>query len=141
MALPCIVCGRELREALQGFSVNQPSEGVLAIIDGNYGSTVFDPMNGEMLQVNICDPCLVEAGELGRVVHGRNSRPVIADYLGIVGHEEVEYIPVLWNRGLSGFEDSCHIEIEDLDRLPERIHLNLSIEYIRKVILEKEADG
>jgi hypothetical protein len=65
-SFPCIICGKEL----SGYGdpeevVAQPDNGVMCTTYGNYGSTVFDPMDGSFLAFNICDDCLVEAGEKG----------------------------------------------------------------------------
>lgn len=138
-ALPCIVCGKVLFNVLPDYSENQPSKGVSAVIDGQYGSTVFDPMNGELLQVNICDPCLVKAGGLGQVHHGRTSKPVTISYMGVIGYEEVEYVPVMWRWDLPGFNDTCCIDEEDLDKLPKTIHLRFTVEEIKAALVEGDA--
>jgi hypothetical protein len=67
-SFPCIICGKTLRRAFS--AVDQPSEGVMCITNGNYGSTVYDPMSNtrESLAFNICDPCLVTAAKKGRVM-------------------------------------------------------------------------
>lgn len=65
-ALPCVVCGRTLRNVMDETD-NQPSDGVVCQTRGNYGSTVFDSFNGEKLEFNLCDPCLVKADEQGRI--------------------------------------------------------------------------
>lgn len=72
MTLPCIVCGKALESAVRSVGSrtdpNQPSEGTVFSSHGNYGSTVWDPMTGvDMLEINVCDPCLVE--HAGRVLH------------------------------------------------------------------------
>lgn len=64
-AIPCIVCRRELT----GCSVpNQPLDGLAFSSCGHYGTTAFDPMDGSALEINVCDPCLTEAGARGRVL-------------------------------------------------------------------------
>jgi hypothetical protein len=30
---------------------------------------VFDPMDGSVLEINVCDACLLRAAKLGRVIH------------------------------------------------------------------------
>lgn len=71
-AAPCIVCSRELREVIEerGMTgtVNQPDGGVAFESYGHYGTTVFDPMDGTRLEVNVCDECLTEAAKKGRVL-------------------------------------------------------------------------
>ena len=65
-ALPCIVCGREL----EGCSLpNQPLDGLSFYTRGAYGTTLFDPMDGSYIELNVCDPCLSAAGARGRVLH------------------------------------------------------------------------
>lgn len=61
--LCCIVCGRELDPAFgeEFQDGNQPFGGTVFVAHGQYGSTVFDPMNNNYLEVNICDGCLVKA--------------------------------------------------------------------------------
>lgn len=66
MTLPCIVCGKDLESALPADlegGQNQPNDGTTFISHGQYGSTVWDPMDrggNEMLEINICDPCLLQ---------------------------------------------------------------------------------
>ncbi len=64
-ALPCILCKRELH-SYDDYS-NHPSEGVCANTRGNYGSRVYDSMNGRYLEFSICDDCLIEAGDRGLI--------------------------------------------------------------------------
>lgn len=64
-ALPCIVCKTALSNIDE--TGNQPSGGLAFTTPGHYGTTLFDPMDGNLLEINICDPCLLEAGEGGRV--------------------------------------------------------------------------
>ena len=67
----CIVCDKPLRNAApEEISQNQPSGGTAFQSRGHYGSTVFDPMDGTYLEVNICDPCLTKAGAEGKVLIG-----------------------------------------------------------------------
>lgn len=70
-ALPCIVCGRGLTNAVPG-DCNQPADGTEFKARGHYGSGVIDPVDGpwtdfDRLTINVCDPCLTEAGRKGRV--------------------------------------------------------------------------
>jgi hypothetical protein len=65
---PCIVCGRQMRSVV-GRHHNQPMDGLSFASHGSYGSTVFDPMNGSMLEINVCDPCVQLAAADGRVLH------------------------------------------------------------------------
>lgn len=124
MIVPCIICGKILHEVWEQSSNNQPSDGVCAVIPGQYGSTVFDPMSsGEHLEINLCDKCLVEAGEKGRVLSGRHRKPVrMGDFL--VGYEELENVLVEWHKGLPGYDDFLELEPdEDLSKLPSTVHI------------------
>lgn len=67
MVLPCIVCGSILKEIGSGSS-NHADDANEFRTFGQYGSTVFDPLNGSYLAVNICDRCLTDAGRQGRVL-------------------------------------------------------------------------
>lgn len=56
-ALSCVRCDRDLYNAAPS-AQNQPGEGLAFTTRGHYGSTVFDPMDGSMLELNVCDSCL-----------------------------------------------------------------------------------
>lgn len=72
----CILCGFEFKQAVPG-DINQPAQGVEFISYGHYGSTRFDPMDGSFLALNICDVCLGDAIQVGRVVQGEHEQPRI----------------------------------------------------------------
>jgi hypothetical protein len=106
-ALPCIICGDTLKNVWED-AENQPSDGVACTTNGNYGSTVYDSiLNGEFLEFNICDPCLVKAGEQGRIYTARTRRAVDLEEWGIIGSVSAPYVPVLWHQGLPGMEDGA----------------------------------
>lgn len=57
-SLNCIVCDCELEDAGKNLD-NQPYKGTTFTSHGQYGSTVFDNMNGNgFLEINVCDECL-----------------------------------------------------------------------------------
>jgi hypothetical protein len=58
MILPCIRCGVLPESVDPGRGDNQPYAATAFSTGGHYGSTVFDPMNHERLEINVCDPCL-----------------------------------------------------------------------------------
>lgn len=58
--LPCLMCGKLLKSVLPSPDVNQPMGGTSFTTQGHYGSTLFDPMDGTRLELNVCDPCLLE---------------------------------------------------------------------------------
>lgn len=113
-ALPCIVCGEPLKNVWED-TQNQPDDGVACTTSGNYGSTVWDPvLTGEFLEFNICDPCLVRAGQQGRVYVARTRRPVHMHGFGVVGSIRAPYTPVLWHQGLAGYDDMIYVDdLED----------------------------
>lgn len=58
--LPCFKCGKELEPVCpSGDGRNQPYSAVVFETRGQYGSTVFDEIDGATLHINICDECLV----------------------------------------------------------------------------------
>lgn len=71
---PCLVCGKPLDPAIppgvHDRSHNQPDEAVVFRAHGQYGSTVFDPMDGTYLEINICDNCVTRLA-----VNIRHCRP------------------------------------------------------------------
>ncbi len=72
--LPCIVCGGDLISALPedlARDINQPADGLAFTTTGHYGSTVFDPGDGTMLEINVCDTCVSYAVQQG---HARELR-------------------------------------------------------------------
>lgn len=111
-ALPCIVCGVVLKNVSQDVD-NQPDRGLAFMTEGHYGSQVFDPMNGELLEITVCDECIAQAGEQGRVHTGRRARPVYMDVYGLIGWIRAPYVPVLWRKGLANFDDPIHVETVD----------------------------
>ena len=79
-ALPCIRCGKELKNVFED-AENQPSDGTAFITYGHYGSTVFDPMDSSScLELNVCDECLRELGQLGHVKQVVSSTKVTHTY-------------------------------------------------------------
>jgi len=54
--LHCFKCDKEL----ESFDDNivHPNNGVVFNTYGHYGSTCFDPMNGDTIEIVICDSCL-----------------------------------------------------------------------------------
>jgi len=91
--LPCIACGRELRNVADDSGTNQPYNGTAFTTHGHYGSTAFDPMNGHYLEINVCDACLVLQHE--RVMIGRDSKPIMEEG-SVVGWEPVNWKLVKW---------------------------------------------
>lgn len=76
-ALPCIACGNELVNVDAEVETNQPYNGTAFTSHGHYGSTIYDPMDGHYLELNVCDACL--ALHHNRVMEGRNYRLIIEE--------------------------------------------------------------
>lgn len=75
-ALPCIRCGKQLKQCMNKEPVaesfeNQPYNGTAFYTNGHYGSTVFDEMHGETIEINVCDTCLLDAAKEGRILYYR----------------------------------------------------------------------
>lgn len=69
-SLPCIICENVLVECFEhDDTFIQPSNGLVCSTTGNYGSTVYDPveMNPARLLFNICDDCFHAKAERGFV--------------------------------------------------------------------------
>lgn len=67
-SVPCLVCGRELRPAYPEAAEAQPYGGTAFASSGHYGSTVFDGSGGQWIEINLCDPCLRDGADRGRVL-------------------------------------------------------------------------
>lgn len=120
-ALPCLSCGAELRNVEIGVD-NQPMDGIYATTPGNYGSRVWDSINGEFLEFNICDDCLVLAGNRGRVWVARTQKPVT--YEGVlVGWATADYRPVPWRPGMEQLSDALAIDEDDFENPPPGVTL------------------
>jgi hypothetical protein len=65
--VPCFVCGKELDAAFSEFN-NQPHDATAFRSYGHYGSTFFDPMNNDFIELSICDSHLEE--RIARLCHG-----------------------------------------------------------------------
>lgn len=78
---PCLVCGRELKPIFSDISGHrQPDGATMFTTHGNYGSTVFDELDGTQLQINICDGCLKERSGRAHLLIVRRQREEIDAY-------------------------------------------------------------
>jgi hypothetical protein len=78
--LPCLICGKVAEPAFGPNRDSPPSDALLFISYGNYGSTVFDSVTGgEYLLTVICDRCITAAGEKGQVLHCIKPHPIPPD--------------------------------------------------------------
>jgi hypothetical protein len=122
--LPCIVCGYEPEpvDHDRHEDNNQPYGATAFTSHGHYGSTVFDPMDGQYLEINICDTCLRRGATSSRVVLSRDHRPVLTEYPDddghvwtnmYVGHDRVNRPFVRW----TGNEEQDPERQEDVRRV------------------------
>lgn len=98
-SLPCIVCGEVLRDTEVSEEHNViPYDGITFEGHGNYGSRLFDPLDGSYLIMVLCDSCAKERGD--RIIHIAYKRnvPVVhmkrkfsetVDRLGEDGYYEI----------------------------------------------------
>jgi len=64
---PCICCGRALVSIFPEEAPHHPSDAVMCVATGNYGSTVFDPFHNVERPFNVCDDCFTAADAAGRI--------------------------------------------------------------------------
>lgn len=57
--MKCFKCGKVLERVFKDFE-DQPWGATCFYSHGQYGSTVFDPMDDSYLGIYICDECMVE---------------------------------------------------------------------------------
>lgn len=76
--LNCIVCEKELKSALPDNErykeTNQPADGTAFHSRGHYGSTVFDPMDGTLAELNVCDECWAAKLRFIKITHKSTDR-------------------------------------------------------------------
>lgn len=90
--LPCIVCRKSLEYVWRHVSdefeeqgKNQPADGLAFYTTGNYGSEVFDSINGRrFITINVCDDCLIKTASAGMVATGdaTANEPELEPWLG-----------------------------------------------------------
>jgi len=127
-ALSCIACGKELKN-VDETAANQPYKGTAFQSHGHYGSTIYDPMDGRYIEINVCDECLKDKRE--RVLEGREAKPVMFDDALVGWCKTPGRMPVPWKVEQSVFDedDVLHIEPEVLERpdlYPEIVKWNVS---------------
>jgi hypothetical protein len=106
-ALPCIACGKQLPNVFDD-AENQPENGLAFITHGHYGSGAFDPMDGEYIEITVCDDCVRRAASEGKVLAGRDTKPVICEGV-LVGHERVNRATVPFNPDVAGSFDATDV--------------------------------
>jgi|ERR1700729_615421 len=123
-ALSCIRCDKALENVFDEVE-NQPGDGLAFTSAGHYGSTEFDPMDGSYIELNVCDKCLIELRNEGRVLYGRKSKRVLFEGT-IVGFVKIYRELTPWRgdeeEGDLGDDAPLNVDREDLERpelLPE----------------------
>lgn len=146
---PCLICGTTLYRVF--YDEGQPNDGINITTHGNYGSTVWDDMEGQFLIFNICDECIKEGSEQGRIFVGRSYVNVMVDtafgpnttIYSVVGSIRADrpYVPFNRKTYHDGMEpikmehDEC-IHYVEQDKV--RLHGGLTIESIRQMKAECE---
>lgn len=136
-ALPCIVCGTEL-EALfaEHGTENQPNHGVCFSTQGHYGSRVFDPMDGTMIEINVCDTCLAHAATMDRVYATRRNRPVgVRNTINAAnsvpytyfGYEMLSRPRLPWRSDLYGYAPDDRLLFDSVEELKAACETNPNI--------------
>jgi hypothetical protein len=121
----CIACGTELESSVGDSGENQPSDATTFRSYGQYGSTVFDPMDGSFLEINVCDRCLTLHQD--RVLWGRDYKHVTAcvggqKFPSVVGRTKAHRELTVWNPDIDYWES---IEIE-----PEEVGVIKDVEWL-----------
>lgn len=109
-ALPCVVCEKELLNVDEA-STNQPSEGLAFITHGHYGGTVFDPMDGRYLELNVCDECLLKLAVDKHVLLGQDRKLVTitsGPLPSVIGSTPVHRELVPWDPDAQERDDAVH---------------------------------
>lgn len=78
--MKCFKCGKVLERVFSDLEY-QPYGATSFYSHGQYGSTVFDPMDESYLGIYICDECMVENAQ--DVVEWRPSRESVSDTGGV----------------------------------------------------------
>jgi hypothetical protein len=149
MTLPCIRCDKDIPGVNNGpdYDGNQPSGGTTFSSTGQYGSTIFDPMDGSFIQVNVCDECLAVLAEKQTddrpiILAGRNTRLVWLEYAGIVGYQDIPYETTVWVPGERQFKSRRNMKLRELDApIPDDVHLNIEPQQLRDYALHLKDEG
>lgn len=107
--LPCFKCGRVMLNAFEEAD-NQPSEGTEFRTEGHYGSTFWDPFDGEELVLNVCDRCLRE--HCRRLGQQKRWLPVRCAGMQGFGRQWVERPLVAYTGNLDGSE--LRVDVDEL---------------------------
>lgn len=128
-SFPCLICGKSLERVIPEYEA-QPYEGVSCSTHGNYGSRVFDSMDGELIAFNICDECFVEAGDKGRLFYRQTMKPITVNKV-VTAYEPIErpYLP--WKNGMGNDLQAEEWSIEDVENNESKLQLLVSIDDLK----------
>jgi len=59
--MQCIVCDKALKMVSKEWKL--PKRGVHFYTYGHHGSAVFDPINGSVMSIAVCDDCLIKKSD------------------------------------------------------------------------------
>lgn len=116
--LKCVVCERTLRN-VDSDAENQPYDGTTFTSHGHYGSTVFDPMDGTFIEINICDEDLAALGKKSQVLMGQSRRPVLTPKRALIGWETIRRESVYWDATKSYYDEDDVVIISDVEEFHE----------------------
>jgi hypothetical protein len=118
-ALACIACGARLGNVAA--ADNQPLDGLAFTTTGHYGTTFFDPMDGQQLEINVCDECLQKNTD--KIGWRRAYREIECEGVQV----GLEYLdrPMVPFTGQDDFEPPVSVGVEDLGKpLTRRVMWN-----------------
>jgi len=130
-ALPCVVCGAAV-ENMDDTYANSPYAATAFVTHGHYGSTIFDPMNGSYLELNVCDVCVRRLAGEGKVLLGQDRKRVLCGHM-LVGWMPVKRELTPWTPGNEADDDlivECE-QVGDSELLPEIEWQVEAVEYLR----------
>lgn len=140
-ALPCIACNAAV-ESIDDSYINSPYKATAFQTEGHYGSTIFDPMNGTYLELNVCDECLRRLAAEGKILLGQQRRRVVTDSpIGMpmfAGWLRVKREMTVWSPGT---EDDDDVTVDwnavgDSDLYPEIDWHEPAVEIVRRALQE-----
>jgi hypothetical protein len=142
-ALPCIVCDRQI-ESMDDSYINSPYGATAFETQGHYGSTIFDPMNGTYLELNVCDSCLRRLASEEKILLGQTRKRVMTNTrIGggdeiplFVGWLAVKREMTTWHPGTED-DDDVFISLDDVgnsDLYPEIAWHETAVEYARDLL-------
>lgn len=81
---PCFICEKELGAAFghkQDDSYREPAYGTMFRAIGNYGSTIFDNIGSDYLEINICDECLFNRRNKTKLIVVKRPQEIVTEWI------------------------------------------------------------